>query len=410
MERYFECEEDNEVVLMRVEGGGHTWPGSHYNFDRFGGHFGVVAKMSANEVMRRFFAEHPRKGCYTAKRGEQCFKKMAWAKKVGWKTHPEWFRGLTNESSIEAFQEAIHTSVVDNCPRPCDSLTTTTTSPDPIVALADHLLVAAGTISPWAMGGAGVVVILVALIVAAVAFRGRMIHYKARDTFVQDQGRDLHVIMREEIDTAVDKPYGVNKEGSPRSYPCPGRQPNLHSDTLVHPATAYQKTCAWHLPCSASKPGAATVICISRGDSPAIDDLDHERESLSQRPNPRCTIERHGRTTRDVATKEHARRFPRVALPALSDHRNNENERLVCGDEDDDDDDDGDIVVDIDSRHHDLPGTSPSRGSSSTPRPDGIATAHLVGVDDIDDAARVRDIDKYNSEVAVALVCQDASV
>jgi polyhydroxybutyrate depolymerase len=53
------CVDGADVVLLRSEGGGHTWPGGHQYLDdkRVGR---VVKDFSASEEMWRFFAAHPR--------------------------------------------------------------------------------------------------------------------------------------------------------------------------------------------------------------------------------------------------------------------------------------------------------------------------------------------------------------
>jgi hypothetical protein len=61
--------------------------------------------------------------CHTAEAGEQCYDQVLYAmEEVG--VHPEWYEGLTNESSLESFQELLHRGKKDDegkrCPRPCN--------------------------------------------------------------------------------------------------------------------------------------------------------------------------------------------------------------------------------------------------------------------------------------------------
>lgn len=57
-QRYAACQGTADVVLYRIEGGGHTWPGSDYPFpeERFGA---LESGLDATELMLRFFAERP---------------------------------------------------------------------------------------------------------------------------------------------------------------------------------------------------------------------------------------------------------------------------------------------------------------------------------------------------------------
>jgi len=61
--------------------------------------------------------------CHTAEAGEQCYDQVLYAMEEV-SLHPEWYAGLTNESSFEAFQEWLHRGKKDDegrrCPRPCN--------------------------------------------------------------------------------------------------------------------------------------------------------------------------------------------------------------------------------------------------------------------------------------------------
>ncbi len=60
VERYTGCRDGTEVVLYRVNGGGHTWPGGHqYMSERFIGK--TSRDFSATETIWQFFKLHPMK-------------------------------------------------------------------------------------------------------------------------------------------------------------------------------------------------------------------------------------------------------------------------------------------------------------------------------------------------------------
>jgi poly(3-hydroxybutyrate) depolymerase len=142
IERYVNCHHGADVVLWRMEETGHTWPGSHYNFSRFGLKFGRTSTISANEAMRQFFHAHPRTLCHTAVPGERCYYDVAWARKKGMRLHPEWYPGVTNDSSFEDVQGFLHRSIRANCPQPCEPAASTTAAAPP----------GGGPVGPWDPG------------------------------------------------------------------------------------------------------------------------------------------------------------------------------------------------------------------------------------------------------------------
>jgi poly(3-hydroxybutyrate) depolymerase len=119
IESYVQCHEGADVVVWRMEEGGHTWPGSDYDFSRFGLRFGHTSAINANEAMRQFFDDHPRTICHTAVSGERCYYDVEWARTQGFHVHPEWYVGLSNTSTFEEVQDFLHRSIRANCPRPC---------------------------------------------------------------------------------------------------------------------------------------------------------------------------------------------------------------------------------------------------------------------------------------------------
>ena len=55
----YTCPNGADVMFYRVEGGGHTWPGSEFS-KTIAGVVGVTtSSISANELMWKFFTEHP---------------------------------------------------------------------------------------------------------------------------------------------------------------------------------------------------------------------------------------------------------------------------------------------------------------------------------------------------------------
>ncbi len=55
---YGSGKEGSEVVLVEIEGGGHTWPGWESRFKLLGK---STKNISANDMMWEFFEKHPMK-------------------------------------------------------------------------------------------------------------------------------------------------------------------------------------------------------------------------------------------------------------------------------------------------------------------------------------------------------------
>jgi polyhydroxybutyrate depolymerase len=55
---YGESRDGSEVVLVIIEGGGHTWPGQESRLKFLGKSTGNI---SANDTMWQFFQKHPMK-------------------------------------------------------------------------------------------------------------------------------------------------------------------------------------------------------------------------------------------------------------------------------------------------------------------------------------------------------------
>jgi polyhydroxybutyrate depolymerase len=56
------CPKGDEAELFRVEGGGHSWPGSEFSKQVASVVGKTTETISANEIMWKFFQEHPRQG------------------------------------------------------------------------------------------------------------------------------------------------------------------------------------------------------------------------------------------------------------------------------------------------------------------------------------------------------------
>uniref|UniRef100_A0A7S2NT12 Uncharacterized protein n=1 Tax=Zooxanthella nutricula TaxID=1333877 RepID=A0A7S2NT12_9DINO len=67
-------------------------------------------------------ASAPTASCSTAHEGDQCFMHVRWAMRTGILAHPQWYPGLTVDSSFEDFQACLHKGAHHGCPRPCKSL------------------------------------------------------------------------------------------------------------------------------------------------------------------------------------------------------------------------------------------------------------------------------------------------
>jgi hypothetical protein len=57
--------------------------------------------------------------CHDAEQGEMCYNDTMWAKEAGVLAHPEWYLGLSAESSFAEFQARLHYCYFRHCPLPC---------------------------------------------------------------------------------------------------------------------------------------------------------------------------------------------------------------------------------------------------------------------------------------------------
>jgi len=52
--------------------------------------------------------------------GDKCYETVTWARQTGVQQHPEWYAGLTAQSSRQEFQACLH-DLGRECPKPCGS-------------------------------------------------------------------------------------------------------------------------------------------------------------------------------------------------------------------------------------------------------------------------------------------------
>lgn len=57
--------------------------------------------------------------CSDTQQGMWCYRAIAWLRTDGIERHPTWYPGLTSDSSIPAFQKAMHLAGKSGCPMPC---------------------------------------------------------------------------------------------------------------------------------------------------------------------------------------------------------------------------------------------------------------------------------------------------
>ena len=97
---------------------------------------GLTAESSFEDFQTFFFKERTLSGvceapacaaCHTAVRGEKCYEDVKWALHTGIPQHPEWYNGLTVESTFEEVQDYLwRDDANDNCQQPCAPLCSST--------------------------------------------------------------------------------------------------------------------------------------------------------------------------------------------------------------------------------------------------------------------------------------------
>lgn len=77
----------------------------------------VQAKLNRTDVNAS--CPMPCNRCRTAELGEMCYGGVSWAMSHGIHNHPEWYPGLSPDSTFEDFQALLHKANVERCPLPC---------------------------------------------------------------------------------------------------------------------------------------------------------------------------------------------------------------------------------------------------------------------------------------------------
>lgn len=117
---HFDCKDNADVTLVQVLGGGHTWPGTLWQYKpawRFGT---VNHEIDAKLDIFHFFEKHHRQeSCHTAVEGEPCYVHVQWVKKYGLKKQPKLYGGLDASATLEEIQAIIRKNVYADCPEPC---------------------------------------------------------------------------------------------------------------------------------------------------------------------------------------------------------------------------------------------------------------------------------------------------
>jgi len=119
---HLDCQDNANVYLVKIRGGGHTWPGTSWTY-RPAWRYGKVNKdIDANAQIFEFFAQHHRPAtCHTAKQGETCHSHVVWVKHTGLKTQPRLYKDLTNASTFEDVQAFLRRHIFADCPSPCQA-------------------------------------------------------------------------------------------------------------------------------------------------------------------------------------------------------------------------------------------------------------------------------------------------
>mmetsp|Transcript_62831 Transcript_62831/g.141961 ORF Transcript_62831/g.141961 Transcript_62831/m.141961 type:complete len:570 (-) Transcript_62831:210-1919(-) len=117
--QHFDCRDDASVVLVMVQGDGHTWPGSKAFVESQFGY--TTDEIDANQVMMQFFMKHPERSiCHTTREGELCWAAIESARKGSLPSHPGWVATLSPDATLEEWQWELHQGILADCPRPCD--------------------------------------------------------------------------------------------------------------------------------------------------------------------------------------------------------------------------------------------------------------------------------------------------
>jgi len=78
-----------------------------------------VQKSIEDEAKPTEIEAKPTPQCHTATTGEDCYNGVQWAMREGIHNNPEWYPGLTSDSSFEDFQKVLYRGSHSDCPLPC---------------------------------------------------------------------------------------------------------------------------------------------------------------------------------------------------------------------------------------------------------------------------------------------------
>jgi len=77
---------------------------------------------SCAEKVAMYCAQTSAHECSTARKGDGCFMHVLWGMETGIVVNPQWYPGLSRQSSFEDFQGLLHLRGQHNCPAPCRKL------------------------------------------------------------------------------------------------------------------------------------------------------------------------------------------------------------------------------------------------------------------------------------------------
>merc|ERR1740121_1816300 len=101
------------------------WTGIYAHPDWYSGS-GLTANSSFEEF-QAYVHNHNRSSCpylpcecHTALMGEPCYETVSWNNNSGIWSNPDWYPGLSDNSSFEEFQLSAHKKNPAECPKPCE--------------------------------------------------------------------------------------------------------------------------------------------------------------------------------------------------------------------------------------------------------------------------------------------------